>query len=229
MFEPLQHDLNEWRSYFWNDTPTDDVLAAEAARASKLGIGPWELHVFESIWYGHGQVLSKELLADRAFGIYASEYPMQTAAAIRRCFAEDWVQFLTRDFLDAMAKELVEEGYLTPSCLIGFYDTQSFGDTTNPVGVISFTRRGASLYLKWLGLGPDSLNSDHLALADNDDGTMTAYGTSVAACESAFDADADRIVEQSDPEAIGRWCDRWWLRFESGYRITVRMREVSDC
>ena len=225
MTEPSPSDWNEWELMEFFSCYTEVVLAEITARATELGVGPWELAILESIQYDFGQVPSKEMLANRAFGCFEEKNPFRAKEAIERCFDEGLVQFLTRDFLDAMAKELVEEGYLTPNGLIGSYYDESGDDTTNPVGLISFNRCGASLYLQWLGIGPDAPDIDHWAWGENEDGWSTAYGTSIASLEVPLDGVADRIVDREAPAIIGRWCDRWWRRFENGYQVRVRLRE----
>lgn len=181
--------------------------------ATALGINAWEAAIFESIWYGHGQVSSKDLLADRAFGIYQAKNPSKATQAIDRCFADGLIQFLTADFLLAMKTELDAGGYLQPGGLVGAAENDM-----DAVGLISFTRRGVDLYQKWIEFDPAT--SEHWAIGPQIHSPFEIYGTSEEWCAHALPAYPIDYVLNGPAVQIGRWSDRWWNRFESGYRLT---------
>lgn len=199
-------DWNEWCLLEGNSSVTDEEADNLHREAAQLGVNAWELSILEAIWYRYGQVESKELLADRAFGRSAARDPKSANAAIERCFEKSLIHFLTAEFLQGMRDELRLGGYLMPLGLIGsgseFY---GFSDE----GTISFTRSGASLFQTWIGF---DTKIDHWADGFHSDGTRAIYGTSIYACKMTSGWEEPAI-------AVGPWCDRWWNRFESGFRM----------
>lgn len=205
---------NEWLLFESYAICSCADLADFERRATALGINAWEAAIFESIWYGHGQVPSKDLLADRAFGVFKDKTPSKAADAIERCFSEGLIHFLTAEFLLEMQAELDLGGYLQPRGLIG--------EDEDEVGLISFTRRGADLYQKWIEFDPAT--SEHWALGPQ----CEIYGTSEEWCNYALPTHPTEYVIDGPAVPIGRWSDRWWNRFESGYLLRYAIANEAD-
>lgn len=198
------------------DVPNREVTREALDRVADSGIGPWEISILEAIWYDYGQVESEQQLTQRAFPSHSKKYPDKAAAAIKKCFAEDWIQILTVNFLDHMHQELVDEGYLMPNGLIG----QEYLTEISPVGLISFTKSGASLYRRWVEFDP--VGEWHFCVVGDTNGFGASYGTTLDACEYSIEDDHLKIIEREPPIRIGKWCNRWWNRFESGFKIRFR-------
>lgn len=221
---------NEWHVIEGFEAVPDDVIERSAKRASELGVGPWELAILESISYGYGQVESKERMANYAFGLSRFKNPPRAAKAIERCFREGWVQHLTMYFLSEMRQELRRGGYELANGLIGrveqtnwsdhcdFEDVFAWSNDTELVGLISFTRAGASIFERWEG---NERDGGHWAIRRLSDDTDIVYGTSHAAIDDVLIGSYRRIIRQEPETPIGPWCDCWWRRFPNGYRTTV--------
>jgi hypothetical protein len=198
---------NEWCLLEGISSVTDEQADNLHREAAQLGVNAWELSILEAIWYSFGQVKSKELLADRAFGTFAARDPKKANAAIESCFGKSLIHFLTADFLQGMKDELRSGRYLMPRGLIGSgSEIHGFSDE----GRISFTRTGASLFQEWIGFDP---KHEHWAIGVDCDGAPAIYGTSIYACQMPGCWPFEPAV------AVGPWCDRWWTRFESGFRM----------
>jgi hypothetical protein len=210
---------NEWQLLEGFPLWSPDVAANYESRANVLGINAWECAILQSIWYDYGQVRSKDLLADRAFGVSGTKYPSKATAAIERCFSDGFIQFLTADFLSELKTELDAGGYLQPGGLIGTF----FQDE---VGLISFTRQGAGLYQKWIEFDPDT--SEHFTIGPEVGSWCEVYGTSEEWCRHAPPSDRDEYVLEGPTVEIGRWCDCWWNRFESGVLLRYRITNPTD-
>lgn len=185
------------------------------SRASAFGLGPWELSILQAIWYGSGQVKDLDVLEWNAFGWYRDEWPDLARRYTMRCFEQGWILALTDQFLLARLSELKADGYLLARGLIG--DHEYLNEETR--GLISFSVAGAELYLRFLEITSDS---DHWATTFRpDDPTATdVYGTSVEECESAaVSLSGDPPLRRSEIVPIGRWCDCWWRKFESGFYL----------
>jgi len=194
-----------------------DLFRKELERVRETGLGPWEISIMEAIWYDYGQVDNKQLLASNAFGVYLDKNTARAFAAIEKCFAEGWIHFLTTEFLEQIHQELVDGGYLIPNGLIGQ------GPSIDPhgQGLISYTKRGADLYHRWLNFDPaDSVG--HWCVVRGTDGFDIAYGTTLEESQCPIELDMERVIDMEPPIQIGRWCDRWWNRFERGYHIRYR-------
>lgn len=218
---------NDWEVYFGYQTISggNDSWNAHAA---EIGVTPWDLAVFDSIWHGHGQVPSTELLVDRAFGNRAIRCPDKAAESVQKCFREGWIQFLTSGFLEKMKADLDAEGYLTPTGIVDAYNEEM---GISNVGLISFTKDGADRYLSWLNGGSSIQLREHWALGVDVDGSAAVFGTSIDECEGAIApsyGDPEICVALEPASKIGRWCDHWWNRFEQGYKIRYT-READAC
>ena len=208
---------NEWDEievlpYCPDDNKRREYYRQKLARVSDTGLGPWEISIFDAIWFDYGQLRTKEELARRAFPIHLDKHPTKAFAAIEKCFSAEWIQFLTVDFLDRMQRELADSGYLIPKGLVGH---------ESPIGLISFTHSGASLYQRWIEFDPAAPDAEHWCVADDTNGFYAAYGTTVDQCEFPIN-ESESVVEREPAVQIGRWCDRWWNRFERGFRIRYR-------
>jgi hypothetical protein len=204
---------NEWQLLEGWPLCSDADLAEFERTAAALGVNAWECALLESIWYDYGQVPSKTLLADRAFGIFQAKDPSKAIQAIERCFADGLIQFLTADFLLEMKAELDAGGYLQPVGLVG-----SATSDMDAVGLISFTRRGVELHQKWIGFDPAT--SEHWTHGPQIHSPFEIYGTSEEWCGYALPSYPIDYALDGPAVPIGRWSDRWWNRFESGYRLT---------
>jgi len=184
------------------------------ARALAFGLGPWELSIFEAIRYDYGQVRQIDEPERCAYGFYQKLLPDEARRHTKRCFEEGWIQRLDQEFLDARRAELEAGGYLMARGLIGS-DDEARDDGI--VGLLSFTIPGAHLYLRFCNRTADS---EHWAMAScEDDATATdVYGTSIEQCREAASFESTP-VRHEEPLPVGRWCDRWWLKFESGFRM----------
>lgn len=190
-----------------------DGAAAFKAQVLALDLGPWELSIFKAIWYDYGQVRNIEMLERNAYGFYREIAPDEARWHTERCFEQGWIQRLDEGFVQTRHAELETGGYLMVRGLIGDHERRN----EDLSGLISFTVAGAELYLRFLEQTPDS---DHWAITYcSDDETATdVYGTSIAQCEWAIWSEPEPI-RRDPPVPIGRWCDRWWQRFESGFRM----------
>lgn len=214
---PTQSDSqwDEWELLEAIEPGIQSVSGEQLRIAREANLGAWEFAIFEAIWYGFGQERTKEILAQRAFGIFLERNPNRAWSAIEKCFDEGFVQFLTPDFLDRMWQELLNSGYLVLNDAV-----ENCVSRDDAIGRISFTEKGADFYRRWLG-GV----KHHLAAGpDEQDGWKVAYGTTIEECErevySEYDLnDGIETTAMDPPVKIGRWCDCWWRRFESGYRI----------
>lgn len=207
---------DEWALVTWGCPPNWEGLARLKSHSAKLNLTPWELAIFDAIWYGHGQVIFRELLDSRAFGTASERFPEKAKAAIERCFDENWIQFLTRDFLQNMQDELETAGYLVLSGIVG---SGFENEVETAVGLISYTRRGASLSMEWLNDPPQP--REHWTFGEDANGEFVC-GTSIEHCRWALwtgPASPEDLIANEPPVKIGRWCDRWWDRFESGYKL----------
>lgn len=193
-----------------------DHLKMQLERISATGAGAWEIAILDAISYDYGQVNDKAALARTAFGKNQLRHPTKAVAAVDKCFAERWIQFLTAEFLEQKQEELLTGGYLMPRGLIGHYRTEE-----SPVGLISFTERGAALYHQWIEFDPNS-EDGHWCLTGDTEGFDISYGSTLSACEYPVDNCSYPVIEREPAIAIGRWCDCWWNRFEHGYRIRFR-------
>lgn len=216
---------NEWQLVTWGSPVTREEVASFESRAAEFRVTPWELTIFDAIWYDFGQVNSKEMLADRCFGVSKTEYPSKVKVAIERCFDEGWIQFVTAEFLNEMKAELQSGGYFISRGLIGeFYEDHG----KSIEGLISFTRRGASIFQQWIGFYPQLPDLFHWTHGLDCDGRPAIFGTTALACISAVPHGAaeENQVPDHEPVPIGRWCDRWWNRFEHGYKLRYSGRPL---
>jgi hypothetical protein len=200
--------------------PSADEVAEFERRRAELDIGPWELTIMESIWYDYGQVASREEFIKLSLGTYLNDNPKVAMAALERCFAEGWIEFLTAEFVAEMAQELNRGGYLTPRGLIGLESSDA-----DCIGRVSFTRAGAKLFMQFWRIDPESEDPNHWCIADwrRSDGWRWVYGTSLDAIEMALSCST--VLVRHPPEPVGRWCDRWWQRFECGLRMRYQVQE----
>lgn len=206
---------DEWRNSTLYLPDSDDELAKVVRRAKDLGLSARELAIFQAIWYDYGQVPSKEILAHNAFG---SLEQSKVTRAIERCFDDGFIQFVTADFLLEMKAELDAGGYLVTNSLIGSFEEN--------VGLISFTRAGVDLYQKWIEFVP--AQAEYWACGLQISSPFEIYGTSEELCISALPSDPVEFILEAPAGPIGRWCDRWWNRFERGYRLTYTVTNETD-
>lgn len=206
-------DWNEWLIYDSYRMYSHADIAALERRGTMLGLNAWEALILESIACGFGQVPSMELLTDRAFGTSQEKNSSKATQAIERCFGDGFIQFLTADFLLEMKAELDAGGYLQPSGLVG-----SFENDIDSVGLISFTHQGVDLYHKWVEFDPAT--SEHWTLGPQICSPYEILATSEEWCMSALPSHPFEYVLEGPAVPIGRWSDRWWNRFERGWRLT---------
>ena len=192
-----------------------DELREKLRSVSETGLGPGEVSILEAIWHEYGQVESEQLLARYSFGIYLESNRDRAFAAIDKCFTQGWIQFITNHFCDQMRCELIDGGYLI---LTGLFGPNYLVD---PLGLISFTKRGAALYQRWIDYY-SPIDEVHCSLIVNSNGFHTIYGTTVQACRNVISGEFEYLIEEESPIRIGRWCDRWWNRFEQGFQIRFR-------
>ncbi|HCS55586.1 hypothetical protein [Rubinisphaera sp.] len=217
---------DEWEILWTYEWQEDDVKRHWKSSAEKLGLNPWDLTIFDSIWYSHGQGTSLEFLSERSFGNSQHQYPDQVKRSIERVFTKGWLQFLDVAFVDRMTQHLNREGYEIVDGLIGTYERDD--DSKGLEGVISFTEDGAAIYKCWFSdLWPDKQfvkeRDEHWAIAELTDDQYVVYGETLEACQRALQHRA--VKKASSPETVGRWCDRWWNKFESGVRIFYEVYE----
>jgi hypothetical protein len=220
----IESDWKEWRRFAYGD-PDQAELEQLAERGRQFGITAWDDAIFEAIWYDSGYIRDEESLAQVAFGFHRHDLPEVSEAAIQRCFDLGWIQVLDACFIRRMSTELATLGYLMPNGLFGLV-----GDEVDEqcLGLISFTESGVEFLKRWIAYDTDC----HWALTQNRDaGVWMAYGVTLEACEDAmWDHLNQGEVIRHSTDRIGRWSDRWWNRFESGYCIcfTAVERELSN-
>ena len=199
--------LEAW--YFWNDA--DRARIVELSKS--IGLDPWTLSILDSMWYGHGSAHSTVILGRNAFGRYASNFPDLAHRAISRSFREGLVHFLLPPFIREIRSELESANYLMPQGLIGERDARD----EDLVGSISFTRIGATQYMEWLSLCFPRASNDHWCCDGEFGESGFVYATTAEACHEGVSGSDD--LRTGQPVPVGRWCDRWWNRFETGYRM----------
>lgn len=201
----------------WSDC-NNEYFKAALQRVSYMDVGPWELSILEAIWFDYGQVRDKRTLASISLGRYFDQYPDKSQIAVEKCFANGWIQSLTAEFVDRKQQELIDGGYLMPNGLIGHYRNDE-----SLVGLISFTEPGAALYQNWLEFDP--IREWHWCIGDDAEGFCVSYGTTLDACEYPINESVEQVIHRESAIEIGRWCDRWWNRFEKGFRIRYRTKQ----
>lgn len=200
----------------WNEN--QEYYRTALKRVADIGLGPWEISILDAIWFDYGQVRDKQVLASTSFGRYFNQNSGKAYEAIEKCFANRWIQFLTKEFVDRMLHELTDGGYLMPRGLIGHHR-----QCESSVGLISFTEEGAAVYHRWLDFDPAT--EGHWCIGDESEGFCAAYGTTLEACEFPVNESVEQVIEREPAMEIGRWCDRWWNRFQQGFRIRYRTIE----
>lgn len=204
-----------WRMLPWNRKwgfdPEDDQKIID--KAAIYGWTGWELTDFDAIWYGQGQGKDRDFLARNAFGLFVRRNPQAIESTIDRCFREGWIQYLTSGFILEMQQEIQHGGYLTPNGLFG----EKLMNELKMVDHISFTRMGVSMYMDFFDSLRPMPRSSHTVMRVVGDTSYT-YTTSLKEC-----VHSKEIPPDCEVESIGRWCDRWWQRFESGYCIRKKI------
>ncbi|WP_339747066.1 hypothetical protein [uncultured Rubinisphaera sp.] len=214
---------DEWELLEGYEFQSEQSLERWKTAANKLGLTAWDLAVFESIWYEYAQVQSLARFKRYCFGGYEKKYPEQANMTVERIFANGWVQYLDADFVSSKSQELRREGYELVNGLIGRHERDRW-NRDQIWGLISYTEKGINLYRQWEPFDASSHEDPgHYAFAIMKTGQFVVYGTTLEACLRALNHKTVR--KSSSPETIGRWCDRWWNKFESGVRIFY---EVDD-
>jgi hypothetical protein len=220
--------LDEWQMLYGFDDGFSDSNRLLVQSTTEPGLTAWELSIFQAIHYGYGQVEQTEVLARYSHG--GHETDPKSAAAIQRCFDEEWVQIVTTEFETEMRRELGDGEYFIPNGLFGhsiLHEIQG----RSVAGIISFGRRGAALWNAW-GKQEETENDPwggHWACGYDPDGGSVLYGQTVELCKNML---SEIFAESSfkhpftrEPIVpVGCWCDRWWQRFERGYRVRFSSR-----
>ena len=216
-------DLAEWQMLYGFENGFDESNVYLVKHAAELGLTPWELSIFTAIHYGYGQVESKEKLADRSHGTHRNN--AKSGTAIERCFREGWIQFVTAEFEQELRQELHDGGYALVNGLFG-HDALREIQGGSVAGIISFGRRGAAIWKEWGNTGSNEEEPWpwHWASGFDPDGSSVVYGITIEACKIPLeniwnDSSFEHPFTREPVVPTGRWCDRWWQRFESGFRV----------
>ncbi len=208
-----------WKEFAWEHV--------RAARAH--GISEWQLHVFEALSYGYGNV-ARDAFGRRCFGIYFTQYQPQCDAAIDECFANGWIQVLTEQAIQGIVHALKSNGTVPGNPLHTYSSLFQFPDCADGIGCVDFTRNGAQVYLDLLAQrtrcwDPHDAWGAWDVLDSRDPVLLVAYGESEAAIdrltESLLREDCEWIQPRAQPEPMGRWCAQWWRCFETGVRVEL--------
>lgn len=203
-----------------------DSLRSVAEREQQYGITAWDSAIFHALWYLGAFCRSEESLVHMAFDTHGRKWPEKATAAVRRSFDRGWIQTIDSEFNTRMTLELTTQGYLMPNGLLGLRKPMNLG---TGVGLISFTTSGAELCQRaW------EVDTNRDWTVDGIVGTNDcfAYGVTLEDCDDAILASNDRCMEMDlhrySTEKIGRWCNRWWMRYESGYRVRFALPPDPD-
>lgn len=224
MIDPFA--VSEWERFNEWANPDLGVWEMSAQRGLSLDVSAWDAAIFEAIGYDSGYFTSDARLFEVAFGLYAVEAPETARASLQRCLEKGWIHYLTADFIRRKARELAEGGYELAHGLFGWC-----GDDIDDVsvGLLSFTEAGAELAKRlWAPYPPWEWDvRPHWAIGYSQHFRQdVAYGETREACEEAcLGSGISPEVLARKMQPIGRWCDRWWNRFESGYRVVLESNE----
>ena len=210
------HGLNLWAMREYS-------LRLRAERAQQLGLTAWDNAIFRVLWYEGDCSSSEENLARRAFGDYGKNWPEKARAAIHNSFESGFIHRIDSEFIASMSAELTTQGYLMPNGLLGTRNPEEF---VADVGLISFTKAGAAICLQtWR---TDS-NRDFAFEGIAGTRDCFAYGVTLEDCDAAIVPLGEGTeLHRYSTESIGRWCNRWWVRHESGYRVRFALPADPD-
>jgi hypothetical protein len=213
--------LTEW--YLVRDCPgiSREHILEVRDRAIAQDLSPYDLALFRSIWYDYGHVSDVDVLMDNAYGWYRKTFAENAEYFTKRCIERGWIAKLTSDFLREQSEELEQKGYLIVNGLLG---ACGFPEDALP-GIFSFTVLGAAAFHQWECTENASCWKSQSTGVDVDEMTIDFFGTTPELCRSWYSTGE---MEYDEPTAIGRWCDRWWQRFESGFRVRGRFRSLEN-
>ncbi len=219
-------EWDDWCGLNQGNGIDEESLRLCAEREQQLGVTAWDNSIFYALWHLSEWCRSEESLIYMAFDTHGKKWPQKATAAVRRAFDRGWIQTIDAEFITRMTLELTTLGYLMPSGILGLRKPEDFA---TDIGLISFTRAGAELCKQsWEG------DSDRDWTLDGIVGTRDcyAYGVTLEDCDDAIFAVNDRHLEMDlhrySTERIGRWCNRWWKRHESGYRVRFALPPDPD-
>lgn len=214
------YSIAEWKMLAGYNLMTSDEARDFRESILASGLSPWLIQIHVSLLYGYGQVREEDDFPWNAFGTFLEKFPEAAAAAVEQCWNQRWIQYLSREFLVAQQRELEAGGYEMVNGLVG----NEYASLEEMEGRISFTPEGIEFFR-----GRNSGNPDHWAIRVIDRQTGEVFGTSEESCRERlelsqrYEGDDSVQIELSEP--IGRWCDRWWNRFESGHRVRFRVQD----
>lgn len=197
---------------------TEEIREERRPIELRHGASPWELSILEAIWFGFGMVPRCEL-GERCHGIYQSQFPRESQRGVDRCFENEWVQVIAPEFIQQMKSELEAGGYLITG---GLFDSSTCDEQC--IGLAHFTRKGLGLYREWSG--PSHSNVDEFWTSVREPGSVWAiYANSLEAFQKSLEEYTQPFELIEAPRSIGRWCSRWWNRFERGVVARIRTTE----
>lgn len=246
MIDPF--DLHEWARFGeWNSGRSYSVDAPyvqeRAERGRQLGISAWDYQVLDSFACPCGSQFDEKYLTSHSFGHHGEEQPELAAKSIRRCLEMGWIQRMNQEQIRQLHQELVESGYAMPKGLFGNEGDAEYDWTR---GQMTFTPLGwKTIEEFWSSSSEATKGSDKkwLSCGRGHEDEFIVYGASMDAIALAtefYEEDAELLAtylaeqgipwpDDSGPKLLelkpsGRWCDRWYQRFESGYRARFWQR-----
>lgn len=246
MIDPF--DLREWARFAeWNSGYSYSVDAAyvqeRAERGRRLGISAWDYQVLGSFDCPCGSQFDEKYLTGHSFGSHGEEHTELAARSIQRCLEMGWIQWMNQEQIRQLHRELVESGYAMPK---GLFGTEGDEGRDWARGQMTYTALGLKITEEfWAGSSEATNGSDKkwISCGWADEDEFIVYGASMDAITVAtefYEEEAESLAtylaeqgipwpDDSGPKLLelkpsGRWCDRWYERFESGYRARFWQR-----
>jgi hypothetical protein len=221
----INDNPEDWNCVYGFQDGLNSTNIVDAQRAHDLGLHPYDVSMFQAIHYDYGQVTTREELACVSF-IAPSSSIAETA--VERCFRQGWIHVVTPEFEQELRDELRTGGYVL---VAGLFDREKLREIRGEsvAGIISFTRQGAEIWKQWMGYN----GGGEWVVGYDEEQAPAAYGINVSEVKDGFEqvwehASFNHPFTRSGLTAVGRWCNRWWRRFETGFKISYSCVSTYD-